>query len=184
MLRKVSCEIADCHAHAKNCARKAAEATTHQERDDCLDLQQRWLTLARSYEISERLNDFSKENTQRRAEFDWESASPHEYRLFTYDQGGQIVGPPVAISAHNDDEAVAKAEATLTNDLRNPPTETHFVEPWHHAARAVCDVLTGVSELTDVLQAHPELRYDLTDLEAAHRALGRIVAVVKQRAAR
>ncbi|HEY2534004.1 MAG TPA: hypothetical protein VGJ20_39790 [Xanthobacteraceae bacterium] len=157
---------------------------TDKECDGYLGLEQHWLTLARSYEFSERLNDFSKGNARRRAEFDRESASPHEYRLFTYNQDGQIVGPPVVISAPNDDEAVARAEATITNDLRNPPTKTQFTEPWHHAARAVRDVITGVSELADVLQAYPELRYDLADLEAAHRALGRIVAVVKQRAAR
>jgi hypothetical protein len=184
MLRKLGGEMADCHAHAESCARKAAEATTDQERDDYLGLQQHWLTLARSYEFSERLDDFSKENTRRRAEFDRENASVHEYRLFTYNQDGQIVGPPVALSAPNVDEAIAKAEATITNDFRNPPTETQFVEPWHLAARAVCDVITGISELADILQGHPELRYDLADLEAAHRALGRIVAVVKQRAER
>jgi hypothetical protein len=150
MLRKLSNEITDCYAQAKTCVRKAAEATTDHERDSYLCLQQHWLALAGSYEFSERLG----ENTRRRVEFDRESASP-----------------PIAISAPNDDEAVAKAD-------------TQLVEPWHHAARAVCDVITGVSELADVLQGHPELRYDLADLEAAHRALGRIVAVVKQRAAR
>jgi hypothetical protein len=183
MLRKLSDEIADCYAHAETCGRKAAEATTDHERDGYLSLQQHWLTLARSREFTERLVDFTKENTRRRAEFDRKSASHHEYRLLTYCQDGQIVGPPVAISALNDDQAIAKAEATLTNDLRNP-TETQFTEPWHHAARAVCEVITGISELADILQGHPELRYDLTDLEAAHRVLGRIVAFVKQRAAR
>jgi hypothetical protein len=184
MLRKLSNEIADCYAHAETCARKAAEATTDHERDGYLGLQQHWLTLAHSCEFTERLGDFTKENTWRRVEFDRRSVSPHEYRLFTYNQDGQIVGPPVAISALNDDEATAKAEATITNDLRNLRTETQFVEPWHHAARAVCEVLTGISELADILQGHPELRYDLTDLEAAHRALGRIVAFVKHRAKR
>jgi hypothetical protein len=183
MLRKLSNEIAACHAHAENCARKAAEASTDHERDGYLGLQQHWLTLASSFEFTERLGDFAKESARRRAEFDPQGASPHDYRLFTY-QDGQIVGPPVAISAPNDDEAIAKAEATITNDLRNPRTETQFVEPWHHAARVVCDIITGVSELADILQGHPELRYDLTDLEAAYRALGRIVAVVKQRAER
>jgi hypothetical protein len=184
MLRKLSNEIAECYAHAETCARKAAEATTDHERDGYLGLQQHWLTLARSREFTERLGDFTREKMRRRGEFDRESASPHEYRPFTYNQDGQIVGPPVAVSALNDDEATAKTEATITNDLRNPPTETQFVEPWHHAARAVCEVITGISELADILQGHPELRYDLTDLEAAHRALGRIVAAVKQRAAR
>src|SRR5215475_8443946 len=134
MLRKLSSEMADCYAHAETCARMAAQAAG-KERDDYLGLQQRWLTLARSYDFSERLNDFSEENTRRRIEFD----RNQEYRLFTYNQDGAIMGPPVAISAPNDDEAVEKAEATITNDLRDPPSETQFVEPWHHAARAMCD---------------------------------------------
>jgi hypothetical protein len=127
MLRKLSNEIADCYAHAEICARKAAEATTDHERDGYLGLQHHWLTLARSREFTERLSDFTKENTRRRAEFDRNSASHHKCRLFTYNQDGQIEGPPVAISALNDDEATAKAEATITNDLRNP----QFIEPWH-----------------------------------------------------
>jgi hypothetical protein len=184
MLRKLSNEIAECYAHAETCARKAAEATTDHERDGYLGLQQHWLTLARSREFTERLGDFTKENKRRLAEFDQKSTSPHEYRLFTYNKDGQIVGPPVAISALNDDEATAKAEATITNDLRNPPAETQFAEPRHHAARAACEVITGISELADILQGHPELRYDLIDLEGAHRALGRIVAFVKHRAER
>lgn len=88
MLRKLSDEIADCHAHAETCARKAAEAPTDQERDDYLRLAQHWLALARSYELGERL-DFSKENARRR----------HEYRLFIYNQDGQKAGTPFAISA-------------------------------------------------------------------------------------
>jgi hypothetical protein len=185
MLRKLSNEIADCYAHAETCARNAAEATTDHERDGYLGLQQHWLTLARSREFTERLGDFTTDNARRRAEFDRESASPHEYRLFTYNQDGQIVGPPVAISAPNDDEAIAKAEVTITNDPRNPLTETQFVEPWHHAARAMCEITTGVSDLADLLQGHPELlEYDFADLESAHQALGRILDFVKQRAVR
>jgi hypothetical protein len=184
MLRKLSNEIVDCYAHADTCARKAAEATTDHERDGYLDLREHWLTLARSREFTERLGDFTRENTRRRAEFGRKSASPHEYRLLTCNQDGQIVGPPVAISAPNDDEAIAKAEATITKRSPHPPTEKQFVEPWHHAARAVCEVITGISELAEILQGHPEFGYDVRDLEGAHRALGRIVAVMKQRAER
>jgi hypothetical protein len=112
MLRKLSDEIADCHAHAQTCAQKAAEAPTDQDREDYLRLQQHWLTLARSYELGERLDDFSKENARRR----------HEYRLFIYNQDGQIAGTPFAISAAGDEEALAKAEAvrgSLAAELLN-----------------------------------------------------------------
>jgi hypothetical protein len=70
----------------------------------------------------------------------------------------------------------------VTNGLRRPPIDTPLVAPWHLAARAVCDVAAGVSDLADVLQGHPELLgYDFADLEAAHRALGRILDFVKRR---
>jgi len=69
MLRQLSKEVSDCYAHAEVCARKAAEATADQSREDYLRVQRHWLTLARSYEFGERLRDFSKENNRRRAEF-------------------------------------------------------------------------------------------------------------------
>lgn len=112
MLRKLSNEIADCHAQAETCARKAAKAATDRERGDYLRLQQRWLTLARSYELEGRLDDFSKDNARRR----------HEYRLFIYNQDGQIAGTPFAISAASDEEALAKAETvrgSLAAELLN-----------------------------------------------------------------
>ncbi len=99
MLRTLSDKIAECQAHAETCARKAAEAPTDKVRDDYLRLQQHWLTLARSYDLEERLDDFSKERDR------------HQYRLFIYNQDGQIAGTPFAISAANDEEALAKAEA-------------------------------------------------------------------------
>jgi hypothetical protein len=71
----------------------------------------------------------------------------------------------------------------ITNDLRHRPTDTPLVVPWHRAAHAVCEVITGVDDLTDNLQGHPELLgYDFADLEAAYRALGRILDLVQRRA--
>jgi hypothetical protein len=69
MLRKLSREVSDCYAQADDCAHKAREAVTEQSRNDYLRAQQRWLTLAHSYEFAERLLDFSNENKRRRAEF-------------------------------------------------------------------------------------------------------------------
>jgi hypothetical protein len=67
----------------------------------------------------------------------------------------------------------------ITNDLRYLPTDLSLVLPWHRAARAVCEITAGVSDLADILQGHPELRgYDFADLEAAHRSLGRILDFV------
>jgi hypothetical protein len=59
MLNAVSNEIRACYEHADFCARKAAAEANSQIRQDYLDLEQRGLSLARSYELSERLSDFS-----------------------------------------------------------------------------------------------------------------------------
>jgi hypothetical protein len=114
MSRELSNEIAGCHAHAETCVRKAAEAASDRERDDYLRLQQCWLSLARSREVGERLDDFLKKNARRQAEFD--RVSHREYRLFIYNQHGQIVEAPV-ISAVNYEEAAEKAEAIRGSSL-------------------------------------------------------------------
>ena len=61
MLRNLSEEICECYRHAEDCARKAAGQSCQKLRQDFLDLEQRWLSLARSYEFTERLTDFSDE---------------------------------------------------------------------------------------------------------------------------
>ena len=61
MLKSLSEEIRECYRHAENCARKAAAQADPKIKDDFLQLEQRWLFLARSYELIERLTDFSDE---------------------------------------------------------------------------------------------------------------------------
>ena len=61
MLNNLSEQIRECLQHAENCARKAAAQTDSKIREDFLELEQRWLFLARSYELTERLGDFSDE---------------------------------------------------------------------------------------------------------------------------
>ena len=61
MLNNLSEQIRECLQHAENCARKAAAQTDSKLREDFLELEQRWLFLARSYELTERLGDFSDE---------------------------------------------------------------------------------------------------------------------------
>ncbi|HMF05885.1 MAG TPA: hypothetical protein VKE72_02600 [Methylocella sp.] len=67
MLNNLSEEIRVCYRHAEDCARKAAAHTDPQSKADFLDLEVRWLFLARSYEFTERLTDFSGE-TKRQAD--------------------------------------------------------------------------------------------------------------------
>jgi hypothetical protein len=67
MLNNLSEQIRNCHQHAEDCARKAAEQTDPQLKQDFLDLEKRWLLLARSFELNERLGDFSAEMNRRSA---------------------------------------------------------------------------------------------------------------------
>lgn len=61
MLKNQREPIRECLQHAEDCARKAAGQTDPKLKKDFLDMEQRWLFLARSYEFTERLGDFSHE---------------------------------------------------------------------------------------------------------------------------
>jgi hypothetical protein len=58
MLQKLSSEILECYDHADECRQRAKEAFTDGSRQDFLDMEQRWLSLAHSYEFAERLSNF------------------------------------------------------------------------------------------------------------------------------
>ena len=64
VLNNLGEEIRECYRHAEDCALKAIAHTDPQLKQDFLDLEQRWLFLARSYEFSERLTDLSDETKQ------------------------------------------------------------------------------------------------------------------------
>ena len=59
MLLSLSEDVRDCYRHAEDCAEKARIAATPQLRSDFLRLERAWLTLARSYEFTERLSAFA-----------------------------------------------------------------------------------------------------------------------------
>jgi len=58
LLNNLSEQVRECLRHAEDCAREAAAQTCPKMKADFLDLERRWLSLARSYEFSERLEDF------------------------------------------------------------------------------------------------------------------------------
>ena len=60
MLSNVSEQIRECYRHAEDCARKAAAQADPILKADFLDLERRWLVLARSYDFTERLNSCTK----------------------------------------------------------------------------------------------------------------------------
>jgi hypothetical protein len=61
VLNNLSGNIRECLQHAEDCARKAAAQIDPKVKRDFLDLEQRWLSLARNYEFTERISDFSNE---------------------------------------------------------------------------------------------------------------------------
>jgi len=61
MLLRLSKEIRECYRHAED-ARQKAEATNHlPTKAEFQDMERRWLSLARSYEFSQRLANFTNE---------------------------------------------------------------------------------------------------------------------------
>jgi hypothetical protein len=58
VLNNLSGDIRECLQHAEDCARKAARQTDPKVKQDFLNLEQRWLSLARSYEFTERISDY------------------------------------------------------------------------------------------------------------------------------
>jgi hypothetical protein len=60
VLQNLSAEIRDCLQHAADCARQAGLQRDPKLSQDFLDLEERWLKLARSYEFVGRLDAFAK----------------------------------------------------------------------------------------------------------------------------
>jgi hypothetical protein len=59
MLQNLSGEIRECLRRAEECRRLAEAALIESTKTDYLEMEQRWLNLARSYEFSERLSRFT-----------------------------------------------------------------------------------------------------------------------------
>jgi hypothetical protein len=66
MLQKLGPEIRECYRHAELCKRLAETALTESGKADYLDMERRWLSLARSYEFSERLSNFTASFSRRK----------------------------------------------------------------------------------------------------------------------
>jgi hypothetical protein len=59
MLQKLSEQIGYCYQRASECRAKAADAVNEAASQEYYELERRWLMLARSYELSERITDFT-----------------------------------------------------------------------------------------------------------------------------
>jgi hypothetical protein len=65
MLNNLSEQIRECLQHAEDCARQAAGQNCPRLKADFLDMERRWLFLARSYELTERVSAFSAKGNHR-----------------------------------------------------------------------------------------------------------------------
>jgi hypothetical protein len=65
MLLKLSGEIAECYRHATEARERARIAGNEATKQDFLDVERRWLSLAHSYEFAERLSNFTNEVKRR-----------------------------------------------------------------------------------------------------------------------
>ena len=65
MLRKVSDQVAWCYQRASECRAKANDAFNEAARQEYMDMEHRWIMLARSYELSERVTDYTNEVARR-----------------------------------------------------------------------------------------------------------------------
>lgn len=61
MMNNLSEQVRRCHLHAEHCARQAGVQTDPKSKHDFLEMERRWLMLARSYEFARQLADFSDE---------------------------------------------------------------------------------------------------------------------------
>ena len=61
MLQKLTEEIAECYLRAEQCRSRAKHAIDPALKQDFLDMEQRWLIMARSYEFTAQLSDFTNE---------------------------------------------------------------------------------------------------------------------------
>jgi len=78
-LQKLSEEIRDCLRRAEECKRLAKTALSAPAIQSYLEMEQRWLNLAHSYEFAERLSTFV-EPFSRNARDDKETPSPEAAR--------------------------------------------------------------------------------------------------------
>jgi hypothetical protein len=65
MLRKISRQVADCYERAAESRLRAANAVNELERAEYLNLERRWMMLARSYELSESVAGMNEEAKHR-----------------------------------------------------------------------------------------------------------------------
>ncbi len=65
MFQKISTQVADCYERAGESRARAAAADDENDKTEYLNIERRWIMLARSYELSERMTGFAEEVKRR-----------------------------------------------------------------------------------------------------------------------
>jgi len=65
MFQKTSTQVADCYDRAGESRAMAAAAANENDKTEYLNIERRWIMLARSYELSERITGFTEEVKRR-----------------------------------------------------------------------------------------------------------------------
>ena len=65
MFQKISTQVTDCYERAGESRARAAAAANENDKTEYLNIERRWIMLARSYELSERIGGFT-DNVKRR----------------------------------------------------------------------------------------------------------------------
>ena len=77
MLQNLSQQVRECLQHAEDCAHRAKIEPHPNLARDFVDMERRWLGLARSWQFSEQLDTFSKHNKKPRKEAEEASKKPN-----------------------------------------------------------------------------------------------------------
>jgi len=67
MLQKLGTQVKECYRRAAESRASAERASDPKFKADLLDMEERWLALARSYELSESLSAFTNDLFRRRS---------------------------------------------------------------------------------------------------------------------
>jgi hypothetical protein len=68
MLLTLASEIRECYRHAAECGCRADQSRDLLTKQDFLDMEKRWLCLARNYQFAEQLSNFSKPSGNRQGQ--------------------------------------------------------------------------------------------------------------------
>ncbi|HEV3188853.1 MAG TPA: hypothetical protein VGY54_00075 [Polyangiaceae bacterium] len=132
MLNKLTEQIRECLGHAEECARKAAAQSNVSLKEDFLNLEKNWRSLAQSIQLSDRLTDFANKTKRTASAPIIPFRSGQEFDPETVEAMGQaFVATCESLGLSDRNGAMAKLVAEKIIELAQrgikKSTELHFV---------------------------------------------------------